>query len=162
MLSGPLWPEGGRRRLRCRTLVLVALLPLLACESPREQPEPEPALPVAAAANIQWHALGTWSGSGGRQTESFDVTTGSMRLTWEALPEGSSGTNHFRVSLHSAISGRLLQTIVDSQEAGAGTVDLAASPRVAYLLIESEQVGWSIALRERLPASSVSGSTARD
>lgn len=141
--------------------MLGALLPLLACESPREEPEPKPAPPVAAPANIRWHALGTWSGSGDRQTESFDVTTGSMRLTWEALPEGSPGTNYFRVSLHSAISGRPLQTILDSQEAGTGTVDLAANPRVAYLLIESERIRWSVTLQERLPASPVGGS-ARD
>jgi hypothetical protein len=146
--------------MRCWPLVLGALLPLLACESWREDSEPEPAPPVAAATTF-WHALGTWAGNGDRQTESFDVTTGSMRLTWEALPDGSGGTTHFRVSLHSAISGRPLQTIVDNQEAGTGTVDLAASPRVAYLLIESEQILWSVTLQEAVSRSPVSG-PARD
>ena len=144
------------RRLRCWPLVPVALLLLIACESRQEEPAP----PVAAASTL-WHALGVWSGSGDRQTESFDVTTGSMRLTWEALPEGAPGTAHFRVSLYSAISGRPLQTIVDTQEAGADTVDLAANPRVAYLLIESEQIRWRITLQEAVPRSPVSGS-ARD
>lgn len=143
------------RRLRCWPLVLVAL-PLIACESPQEEPAP----PVAAATTL-WHALGTWSGSGNSQTESFDVTTGSLRLMWEALPEGAPGTNHFRVSLHSAISGRPLQTIVDAREAGADTVDLAANPRVAYLLIESERIRWRVTLHEAVPGSPVSGS-ARD
>ena len=143
-------------RLRCRPLVLVALLLLIACESRQEEPAP----PVAAASTL-WHALGIWSGSGDRQTESFDVTTGSMRLTWEALQEGAPGTAHFRVSLYSAISGRPLQTIVDTQRPGADTVDLAANPRVAYLLIESEQIRWRITLQEAVPVSPVSGS-ARD
>ena len=80
---------------------------------------------------------------------------------WEALPEGAPGTNHFRVSLHSAISGRPLQTIVDAREAGADTVDLAANPRVAYLLIESERIRWRVTLHEAVPGSPVSGS-ARD
>ena len=145
-------------RLRCWPLVLVPLLPLGACESRQEEPESAP--PVAAA-TILWRALGTWSGSGDRQTESFDVTTGSLRLTWEALQESAPGTSHFRVSLHSAISGRPLQTIVDTQEAGADTVDLAANPRVAYLLIESEQIRWRVTLEEAVPRSPVSGS-ARD
>ena len=145
-------------RLRCWPLVIVALLPLVTCEGRQEEPESAP--PVVAA-TLLWHALGTWSGNGDRQTESFDVTTGSMRLTWEALQEGAPGTNHFRVSLHSAISGRPLQTIVDAQEAGAGTVDLAASPRVAYLLVESEQIRWRVTLEEAVPRSPVSGS-ARD
>ena len=143
------------RRLRCWPLVLVALL-LLACESRQEEPAP----PVAAASTL-WRALGNWSGSGDRQTESFDVTTGSLRLTWEALQEGAPDTAHFRVSLYSAISGRPLQTIVDTQEAGADTVDLAANPRVAYLLIESEQIHWRVTLQEAVPRSPVSGS-ARD
>jgi len=138
--------------LRCWPLVLVAL-PLIACESPQEEPAP----PVAAATTL-WRALGNWSGSGDRQTESFDVTTGSMRLTWEAVQEGAPGTNYFRVSLHSAISGRPLQTIVDTQEAGASTVDLAANPRVAYLLIESERIRWHVTLHEAVPGSPASGS----
>ncbi len=149
-------------RLRCWPLVLVALPLLIACESRQQELTP----PVAAASTLLWHALGTWSGSGDRQTESFDVTTGSMRLTWdtlqwEALHEGAGDTPHFRVSLHSAISGRPLQTIVDTQEAGAGTVDLAANPRVAYLLIESEQIRWRVTLEEAVPRSPVSGA-ARD
>ena len=144
------------RRPRCWPLVLVALPLLIACEGRQEEPAP----PVAVASTL-WHALGVWSGSGDRQTESFDVTTGSMRLTWEALQEGARGTSHFRVSLHSAISGRPLQTIVDTQEAGAGTVDLGANPRVAYLLIESDQIRWSVTLQEAVPGSPVSGS-ARD
>ena len=141
------------RRLRCWPLVPVALLPFIACESRQEEPAP----PVAAASTL-WRALGVWSGSGDRQTESFDVTTGSMRLTWEALQEGAPGTAHFRVSLYSAISGRPLQTIVDTQEAGANTVDLAADPRVAYLLIESEQIRWRVTLQEAVPGSPVSES----
>ncbi len=128
----------------------------MACESRQEEPAP----PVAAASTL-WHALGTWSGSGDRQTESFDVTTGSMRLTWEALQEGAPSTAHFRVSLYSAISGRALQTIVDTQEAGADSVNLAADPRVAYLLIESEQIRWRVTLEEAVPGSPVNGS-ARD
>ncbi len=144
------------RRLRCWPLVLVALLLLTACESRQEEPAP----PVAGA-STPWRALGTWSGSGDRQTESFDVTTGSMRLTWEALQDDAPGTAHFRVSLHSAIRGRALQTIVDTQAAGADTVDLAANPRVAYLLIESEQIRWRVTLQEAVPGSPVSGS-ARD
>ncbi len=140
------------RRLCCWPPVLVALLLLIACESRQEEPAP----PVAAASTL-WHTLGSWSGSGDRQTGSFDVTTGSMRLTWEALQEGAPGTNQFRVSLHSAISGRPLQTIVDTQEVGTGSVDLAANPRVAYLLIESERIRWHVTLEEAVPGSQVSG-----
>ena len=65
------------------------------------------------------------------------------------------------LSYGQAERGWPLQTIVDTQEAGADTVDLAADPRVAYLLIESEQIRWRITLQEAVPRSPVSGS-ARD
>ena len=146
--------------MRWWSLFHVSLLPLVACESPQEEPT-RATPPAAVVASTVWRTLGTWSGSGDRQTESFDVTTGSMRLTWEAIQEGDPGTNHLRVSLHSAISGRPLQMIVDTQEGGAGTVDLAANPRVAYLQVESEQVRWLLTLQEGLPRSAVGGS-ARD
>ena len=139
-----------RWRSGCRPLVLVPLLLLIACENRQEEPVPPAA---TTATNTLWHELGTWSGSGDRQTESFDVTTGSMRLTWQTLQEGAPDTVHFRVSLHSAISGRSLQTIIDTQEAGAGTVDLAANPRVAYLLIESGQLDWRVTLQEAVLVS---------
>ena len=53
------------------------------------------------------------------------------------------------------------QRSLDTQEAGANTVDLAADPRVAYLLIESEQIRWRLTLQEGVAGSPVSES-ARD
>ena len=50
----------------------LAALTSAGCEAPHA--------PVAQAQTVttRWHALGTWSGRGNRQTESFDVTTGSV------------------------------------------------------------------------------------
>lgn len=73
-----------------------------------------------------------------------------MRLTWDASGESPPGSGRLRVSLHSAISGRPLQTIVDVQGTGSDTVSLGANPRVAYLRIESEQVDWRVTLEEGL------------
>jgi len=129
----------------CRPLLLlVVLVPLAAaCEA---MPAERPSSP-AADAGTHWKVLGTWSGSGDRQTESFDVTSGSLRLVWEASG-GSAGERHLRVALHSSISGRVIETIVEASGAGTDTVHLAAEPRVAYLLIESEGVGWRLTLEE--------------
>ena len=106
---------------------LVVLLPLVvACDSRQDQAMAPPAR--AAATSLVWQPLGTWSGRGGRQTESFDITTGSLRLTWEALAEDAPGTGRFRVALHSAISGRPLQTIVDTIGAGTDTARIGGEP----------------------------------
>ncbi len=97
---------------------------------------------------MHWQSLGSWSGVGDRQTESFDVTSGALRLVWEAREDGASRDRRFRVTLHSSISGRPLETLVDAAGAGADTVLAAAGPRVAYLRIESEGVAWRIELEE--------------
>jgi hypothetical protein len=123
--------------------IVAASLLLGACEGAQEEPAPPP-----AAARTAWHGLGTWSGRGNRQTESFDVTTGALRLTWEAVDEDAREPGRLRVALHSSISGRPLETIVDTDGAGADTAHVAAEPRVAYLLIESQAVDWSITLDE--------------
>ncbi len=134
---------------------LVVLLPLVvACDSRQDQAMAPPAR--AAATSLIWQPLGTWSGRGGRQTESFDITTGSLRLTWEALAEDAPGKGRFRVALHSAISGRPLQTIVDTIGAGTDTARIGANPRVAYLEIESDQIDWRVTLEEGVPDGSAS------
>ena len=55
------------------------------------------------------------------------------------------------MSLHSAISGRPLQTLLEHRGAGAGTVHAEDDPRVSYLVIEAEQVDWQVTLEEAVP-----------
>jgi hypothetical protein len=131
-------------------LVVVPLLavPVLAggCAAP-----PARAEQVDATA---WRALGSWSGTGSRQTESFDVASGALRLRWDAKATGVSGAGHFRVWLHSAISGRPLQLVVDSPGAGSGTAHAADDPRVSYLMIDAEGVDWTATLDEAVARAS--------
>lgn len=105
-----------------------------------------------------WRALGSWSGTGDRQTESFDVTSGALRMEWEAVADpGGSGAavpppGVLSVTLHSAISGRPLRTVVDRAGPGSDTVRFGSEPRVAYLLVESEGVRWRLTLQEGVAA----------
>lgn len=132
-------------------LVLVSIVPLGAgCQAPST-----PVAQAAPAVTTRWHALGTWSGRGNRQTESFDVTTGALRLRWETRGEDRAGGGRFQVSLHSSVSGRPLQTVVDHAGAGSGTAYAADEPRVSYLVIESDQE-WTATLEEAIPAAPAS------
>ena len=113
------------------------------------------AAPPARAEQVDvtaWRALGSWTGTGSRQTESFDVASGALRLRWEAKATGA-GAGHFRVWLHSAISGRPLQLVVDSPGAGSGTAHAADDPRVSYLMIDAEGVDWTATLDEAVARS---------
>jgi hypothetical protein len=134
-------------RLRALLVVVWGALSVGAC---REDPAPVPRAVVPAASAIEWRSLGSWSGRGSRQTESFDVITGSLQLVWQTMNESSAGAGSLRVVLHSSISGRPLQTVLDTTGTGADTVYVADEPRVSYLLIESEGIDWRVTLEERV------------
>lgn len=134
-------------RLRA-ALVVVPLLVLPAmwtgCAAPPALAEQAPGSDTA------WRTLGTWSGQGSRQTESFDVVSGALRLQWSVTPGIAAPPTAapFRVWLYSAISGRPLQLVVEHAGPGAGTAHVADDPRVSYLLVEAEGVTWTATLDE--------------
>ena len=129
-------------------VVLAGWLPFgAACDAP-----PARAAQVASA-NTGWRPLGRWSGDGSRQTESFDVATGALRLRWETRSTDAAGTATFKVWLYSAISGRPLQLVVDQAGPGAGTAHIADDPRVSYLVVESTELNWTAALDEAVVTS---------
>lgn len=137
-------PRGGR----AAPLAVLAtlLLSASACETP---PARAAQAPVSRA--TAWRTLGQWTGTGSRQTESFDVASGALRLHWEARAVATTtpaGPSRFRVWLYSAISGRPLQLVAESDGPGAGTAHVADDPRVSYLLIEAEGVSWTATLDE--------------
>ncbi len=104
---------------------------------------------AGAGCHDAWRTLGQWAGTGSRQTESFDVASGALRLQWEARAAAltTAGPSRFRVWLYSAISGRPLQLVAEADGPGAGTAHVADDPRVSYLLIEAEGVSWTATLR---------------
>src|SRR4051812_4132193 len=101
--------------------IVVAALAAVAvggCGARAEQP------PQPAAQAIAWHPLGSWSGRGNLQTESFTSDTGALRVRWETSPQpgdaASAARGAFHVTAHSAISGRPLQDVVDHTGIGRG------------------------------------------
>src|SRR5262249_14692258 len=118
---------------RTAVVLLVALVTLAAPACRREE--------VAAAKGapqIVWRSVGKWSGTGTRQTESFTSDTGALRVRWETRP--TSPTAHdetFLLTAHSAISGRILQQVVDHAGAGSGVDYVSQDPHVFYMSVES-------------------------
>ncbi len=139
----------GRPRLaHAFAVALVGLVPFcLACDAPPARAA------QTASASTGWRPLGQWSGSGSRQTESFDVATGALRLRWQTRTTGASADAPFKVWLYSAISGRPLQLVVDTTGPGSGTAHIADDPRVSYLVVESAQLDWTAALDEAVVTS---------
>jgi hypothetical protein len=103
-----------------------------------------------------WQKLGSWTGRGSRQMESFIGETGSLRVQWETRGETAPGRGTFQVTLHSAISGRPLAVAVESRGVGHGISYINEDPRVFYLVVESANLEWSVTVEESL---AVAGST---
>jgi hypothetical protein len=129
-------------RVRTAGLVLGAAAAFVyACEG-----RPRPAPPSKQF--VQWRPLGSWSGRGNAQTGSFPSVTGSMRVEWRTdhdLP-GEPGT--FRLTIHSAVSGRPLLLAVDQQGAGHDISYVHESPRTFYGVVESGGLDWSFTVEE--------------
>jgi hypothetical protein len=100
-----------------------------------------------------WRPLGAWSGHGVLQTEAFISDTGVLRVSWEARGSGGAADATLRVSVHSAVSGRLLAVAVDRRGAGRDVTYVAEDPRAFYLVIESRNLDWSVDVAEGVAAT---------
>ena len=136
---------------RVSVIVILGLM-AGACGPAADQPPPVPQRVVA------WRAVGSWSGHGNKQTESFTSESGALRVRWTAIADTRSpGTAAaFRVTAHSAISGRLLESVVDQAGAGSGVGYVNQDPHVFYLMVESDHLDWTLSVEEAI-AATVSG-----
>ena len=128
-----------RFRVATTLLLVAACATLTACDG---DAPPAPAPPVA----LEWREVGSWSGTGHRQTESFEVSQFAMRLRWRVVRETTPGQGHLTVTLHSAVSGRPLQTLVDATGVASGEALVADDLRPAHFVIEGEHVEWQMTL----------------
>jgi hypothetical protein len=135
-------------RSRVAILTVLATLAAGGCRARTDQP-PKPAAPTVA-----WHQLGKWSGRGNLQTESFTSDTGALRVRWETTPQagdaGSAASGAFRLTAHSAISGRPLQEVVDHTGLGSGVGYVQQDPHVFYVVVDSSHMNWTFTVEEAI------------
>ena len=131
-------------RLLAAGIAVVAVVSASACRSDR----PGDVAQRPAAAKIAWREIGSWTGRLSQQTESFEVSTTPMRLRWRTTSETSRGAGRLTVTLHSAASGRPIQTIVDAHGVASAAVDVADEPRWSYFVIEASNVEWQMTLEQ--------------
>lgn len=101
---------------------------------------------------IGWRPIGSWSGHGNAQTESFDIGSGAWRIKWEAKNEPSPGDGHLLIMVHSAVSGRPLMQALDHRGAGSGIAYVGDDPRLFHMVIESNE-DWSLTVEEAVTAA---------
>lgn len=128
-----------------RSLPLIAFaIAAAACRS--EAPPPRsPAQEV-----VIWKEVGSWSGRGNVQTETFTSDTGGFRVRWETRNESPPGAGRLKVVFRSSDSGRPIIEAVDVRGVGADQEEVADNVRWYFLTIESAAVDWTVHVDERL------------
>ncbi len=121
-------------------LLLVAALVCGGC-----RPESKSSAPQTL---VGWRPLGSFSGHGNSQTESFNVESGQWRIKWATTNENPPGAGTFQATVHSAVSGRPLMVAVEHRGTGRGIAYVNEDPRLYHLVIESSNIDWSVAVEE--------------
>jgi len=129
-----------------RALVLIATCSLIAgCHRTPAPPRNEDV--------VVWKPVGSWSGRGNQQTETFTSDTGGFRVRWRTTHETKPGTGILKVVFRSGDSGRVIMEAVDASGTGEGVEEVADNVRWYYLTIESSNVDWTVSVDERLHAT---------
>jgi hypothetical protein len=136
-----------RARLAFACLGFVLIL-VAGCHS---DPSPQPgATPTDV---VIWKPVGSWSGRGSRQTETFTSDTGGFRVRWETKNAVRPGAGHLHVIFRSGDSGREIIDAVDVTGEGRDAEEVSAErPRWYYLTIDSADVDWTVSVDERIDA----------
>jgi hypothetical protein len=72
-------------------------------------------------------------------------------VKWKAVPAAGAACGApqtLRITAHSAISGRILQQVIDRQGPGSGVDYVSQDPHVFYMSVESAGLEWTIAVDE--------------
>jgi len=124
-------------RLIARTLVLAAATLVASCGGSTASDDREPVMVARPA--------GSWEGTG-NATIGFVSDTGRFRIHWQTRRESASGGGSFRITVHSAVSGRPLHVAVDHQGEGSGQADFADDPRPYNFMVESANLDWAFSV----------------
>jgi hypothetical protein len=106
---------------------------------------------IAKSAGVGWKRVGSWTGHGNVQTETFTSDTGGFRVLWQTRNEAPPGTGRLKVVFRSGDSGREIMDAVDVRGSGSGTAEVGDRPRWYYLTIESANLEWTVTVEEPVP-----------
>ena len=96
-----------------------------------------------------WKRVGTWSGRGNQQLETFPIERFTWRVQWETKNEDPPGTGRFHVTANSGDSGRIMAEIADAKGVGHDvTYVTEAVPHRYYFVVTSSGVDWTLTAEE--------------
>lgn len=119
-------------------VVLILAAPTTACRRD----------PAERKTTVAWRPVGSWSGHGDAQTDSFDIGFTQVRIRWEARNEKPATKGTLRVTVNSAVSGRELTVAVDHNGPGHDVSYISVEPHWSYLVIDSTNLDWTVTVEE--------------
>ena len=122
-------------------LLILAVTGLAACDTTLPEEKAPPAETV-------WKVIGTWSGNGNAQLETFPIERFTWRVRWETKNETPAGTGTFRVTANSGDSGRILAEVIDFGGVGKDIEYITELPHRYYLVVASAGVDWTLTAEE--------------
>jgi hypothetical protein len=128
----------GLIRNSIRVTIVATLLAGTACKTK----------PPASTLVTSWRPVHTWTGTASLQTESFVSETGAFRAHWTVHNTNSASPGVFKLTLHSAVSGRPLVPMIEHRGDGEETTYVSEDPREFFLVIDAERIAWSVELEE--------------
>jgi hypothetical protein len=122
-----------------------ALVFLVAVSCRSTPPAPKP------PAETVWKTVGTWSGHGNQQLETFPIERFTWRVRWETKNESPPGTGTFYVTANSGDSGRILAEVADVHGVAADISYITELPHRYYFVVTSSGVDWTLTAEEAVP-----------
>ena len=97
-----------------------------------------------------WKVVGTWSGHGNQQLETFPIEHFTWRVRWETKNESPPGSGSFHVTANSGDSGRILAEVADVKGVASDVTYITELPHRYYFVVTSTGVDWTLTAEEAI------------
>jgi hypothetical protein len=98
---------------------------------------------------VVWKQMGSWSGHGSSQTDSFEMGLAEWRVKWKASNPGPGTKGKFVLTANSAVSGRPITELASHDGPGEGFGYVNDDPRQYYLVIDSD-LDWTVTVEQSI------------
>jgi len=106
--------------------------------------------PAEKHAELVWKEVGTWSGHGNQQLETFPIEHFTWRVKWETRNESPAGSGRFHVTANSGDSGRILADVADVKGVDKDVTYITELPHRYYFVVTSTGVDWTLTAEEAI------------
>lgn len=105
-------------------------------------------IPVVEAESAPWRTVKSWTGSGTKETESFDTSSSEWRINWITSSEAAkSDFAIFQIYVYDA-NGKQISVAANAQRPGSDTSYVHTKGRF-YLKINSANCNWKIVVEDQ-------------